>query len=53
MRADYTSVFRNLRTQRRLSAHEYMRPYQTPAWVAWLGGAAMGFVLALVLFIGV
>lgn len=51
MKPDYSSVFRNLRTQRRLATQEYFRPgYSTPAWAAWLGGAFMGFVSALILF---
>lgn len=53
MKPDYHSVFRNLRTPRSLDRYspDYYRPTPEPRWLAWVGGAVAGFLLALALYV--
>lgn len=51
---DYSTVFRNVRTDRTTGRYTPMRNnIPDPWWLAWVGGIVMGCVLALLLYWGV
>lgn len=52
MKDDYSTVFRNIRSARRFDTGEY-RKYKEPKWMPFIGGAAMGFLIAVLLFLGI
>lgn len=53
MKDDYSAVHRNIRTARRDPTGSFRQEYKEPWWLPFLGGALMGFALAVMLFLGV
>ncbi len=53
MRDDYSSVFRNIRTERTTGRYPRIQePQYEKWWVSILGGAVMGLVLAIMVYWG-
>lgn len=53
MKDNYDSVFRNLKAPRMTGRYPSYKPVEEPWWYAIIGGAVMGIVLAVMVWLAI